>query len=126
MIRPLVGPLALAACSASAGDSPEYRALPLPAETFAVPQGIFASTLERFPEGAEGRQELELSVTEREDGSNVVVLTTTGFLDDSVNGEQRRAVLKRTAGGWRPVELGERWRCWPGRGPTEWTTSPCR
>ena len=114
----------LAACSASAAEA-DFRPLPLPAETFAVPQGVFASALAGFPEGREGRQELDLSVRKQEDGSYVVILTRTGFLDDSVNGDQQRAVLARTDGGWRVTALGERWRCQSDRGPAGWTTQPC-
>lgn len=117
-------PLLLAACSASASDT-DYRPLPLPPGTFAVPQGVFASALQGYPQGREGRQELELSVRKQDDGSYVVVLTRTGFLDDSVNGDQQRAVLARADGGWRVIALGERWRCQSGRGPSGWTTQPC-
>lgn len=116
--------LLLAACSASAAEG-DYRPLPLPPETFAVPQGVFASALADFPEGREGRQELDLSVRRQEDGSYVLLLTRTGFLDDSVHGDQRRAVLVSAAGGWRATFLGERWRCQGGRGPNGWTTQPC-
>ena len=115
----------LAACSASAASDAEFRPLPLPAETFAVPQAVFASALEGFPEGREGRQELDLSVRKQEDGTYVAVLTRSGFLDDSVNGDQQRAVLARVDGGWRATSLGERWRCQSGRGPAGWTTRPC-
>ena len=127
MIRSSIGlcVLLIGACSASAAADAEFRLLPLPAETFAVPQGVFAAELAGFPEGREGRQELDLSVREQEDGSYVVLLTRTGFLDDSVNGDQRRAVLVPTDGGWHATFLGERWRCWPGRGPSGWTTQPC-
>jgi len=126
MIRLLAAAVPLlAACSASAAADAEFRPLPLPAETFAVPQGVFASALAHFPEGREGRQELELTVRKQEDGSYVVLLTQTGFLDDSVNGNQQRAVLARSEGGWRATFLGERWRCQSGRGPSGWTTQPC-
>ena len=116
----------LAACAAAgAGGDGSYRPLPLPAETFAVPQGVFAAALAGFPEGREGRQELELGVGEQDDGSYVVILTRTGLLDDAVNGDQRRAVLVAAEGGWRVTSLGERWRCQAGRGPAGWTTQPC-
>ena len=125
MIRLLIAATPwLAACSASAAEA-EFRPLPLPAETFAVPQGVFASALTGFPEGREGRQELDLSVRKQADGTYVVLLTRTGFLDDSVNGDRQRAVLARFEGGWRANSLGERWRCQSGRGPAGWTTQPC-
>jgi|GEM_PF-4402912 len=114
----------LAACSASAAEA-DFRPLPLPSETFAVPQGVFASALQGFPEGREGRQEIDLSVRKQEDGTYAVLLTRTGFLDDSVNGDQQRAVLARAEGGWRATFLGERWRCQSGRGSGGWTTRPC-
>jgi hypothetical protein len=118
-----VAVLALAACG---NASPQgYKALPLPEESFALPQDVFASALRRFPEGREGRQEMDLTLRKAADGSYVVLLTRTGFLDDSVEGEQRRAVLRFEGGGWQAVELGERWRCYAGRGPGSWTTKPC-
>jgi hypothetical protein len=117
------GFLALAACTASTSGGEDYRALPLPTETFPVPQAVFASALAEYPESREGRQELELSVAERDDGTYVVLLTRTGFLDDSVNGDQQRALLRPDGGGWRVTELGERWRCY--RGHSDWGTTPC-
>ena len=122
---PALGLILLVACSASSPEEAGYRPLPLPDETFAVPQAVFASALEGFPESREGRQELELSVTERDDGTYIVLLTRTGFLDDSVNGDQQRAVLAAADRGWRVTALGERWRCQTGRGPSGWTTAPC-
>lgn len=116
--------LAIAGCSAIAAES-EYQALPVPEQQFSVPQAVFEADLTHFPESREGRQELELDVTEQEDGSYVVQLTRTGFLDDSVNGDQQRAVLRYEGGGWRVAELGRRWRCQNGRGPAGWTTSLC-
>lgn len=115
----------IAGCSASAAGQEEYRPLPLPDEIFSVPQGVFTASLADFPENREGRQEFELTVTEQDDGSNIVLLTRSGFLDDSVSGDQQRAILVPSADGWRVTALGERWRCQGGRGPWGWTTSPC-
>ena len=126
MIRSLpVLAIAIAACSTSVAGETDYRAVPLPDETFEVPQAVFAPLLAGYPESREGQQELSLDVTEQEDGSYAVLLTRTGFLDDSVNGDQQRAVLTATEGGWRVTSLGERWRCQFGRGPSSWTTAPC-
>lgn len=115
-----------AACSAAAAAEPEYRALPLPPRAFAVPQGVFADELQRFPAGREGRQRLELEVVKLADGTYFVLLRQTGLLDDSVEGSERRAVMSYSEGGWRAAELGERWRCHPARGPRGWTIDPCR
>lgn len=117
--------VALCACAPSAASEGAYRPLPVQSDRFAVPQGVFASALEEFPESREGRQNLELSVEKQEDGSYVVLLTRTGFLDDSVNGDQQRAVMAPDGAGWRVASLGERWRCQSGRGPSGWTTQPC-
>ena len=127
MIRqlPIAGAVLLAGCSATAPGEAAFRPLPVPGETLAVPQGVFASELQGYPESREGRQELDLSVREQEDGTYVVVLTRTGFLDESVNGDQRRAVVAPAGTGWRVIALGERWRCQAGRGPAGWTTQPC-
>lgn len=118
--------LLFGACSTATGAEPEYRALPLPQRVFAVPQGVFASELDGFPEGREGRQQLELEVEKLEDGSYFVLLSRSGLLDDSVEGEERRAIMRWSDGGWRAAELGERWRCYPGRGSGDWTIEPCR
>src|ERR1043165_1402838 len=88
-----------------------FAPLPPPNAAFRVPQAVFAETLAGFPQGREGRQELSLSVTERADGNDVVLLTISGLLDDSVAAEQRRAVMRYDRGGWRVIELGCRWRC---------------
>jgi hypothetical protein len=118
--------LLVAACSACANTgAQEYRALPLPSETYAVPQDVFAAKLRSFPEGREGRQELELSLSKDGDGNYIVLLTVAGLLDDSVGAEQHRAVLRFESGRWRVTQLGERWRCQPDRGATGWGTSHC-
>ena len=124
--RLAAGALLVAACSACANaGAQDYRALPLPSETYAVPQDVFAARLRSLPEGREGRQELELSVRKNSDGNYVVLLTATGLLDDSVGAEQHRALLRFESGRWRVTELGERWRCQPDRGTSDWGTSQC-
>jgi hypothetical protein len=128
-----VSALLIAASSACASAGPQdlnpgsgdYRAVPLPNETYAVPQDVFASRLRSFPEGREGRQELALSVRKQADGSYEVLLTATGLLDDSVGAEERRAVLRYENGRWRVTQLGERWRCQRDRGPSGWGTRLC-
>ncbi|HEX8527259.1 hypothetical protein [Allosphingosinicella sp.] len=115
----------LAACTAAAATEPEYRALPIPQHAFAVPQGIFSEQMAGFPEGREGRQKLELDVEKLADGSYFVLLRRTGLLDDSVEGEERRAIMEWSGSGWRAVELGERWRCYRGRGSGKWTIERC-
>jgi hypothetical protein len=123
--RALLLPVLLAACACGNASSDGHRVPAVPDATYKVPQEVFAETLSSFPHGREGKQELALDVTERADGRYLVVLTISGLLDDSVAGEQHRAVLRPVDGGWRVAELGERWRCQPGRGSASWTTQPC-
>ena len=118
--------LALIAFVAAAAAAPAFEPQPVPLRAFRAPQGVFGETLAGFPQGPEGRQALQLSVTERADGSTVVLLTLTGLLDDSVRDEQHRAIVRYRDGGWRVAALGRRWRCQRGRGPAGWTTRPCR
>jgi hypothetical protein len=110
------------ACSAASAD--DFRKGVLPTARYDVPQAVFADLLARFPEGVEGRQELELNVNENDDGSNVVLLTVTGLLDDAIGAEQHRAVLRFDKSGWRVTQIGERWKCRRGPGGG-WTTKRC-
>ena len=56
----------------------------------------------------------------------VVIVTSTHAQDDSMEGRQIRIDLIYREGMWEIDWVGRRWRCWPNRGPTEWTsTSNC-
>src|SRR3954451_3253429 len=99
----------LAACSAA--DGKDFASQPLPQARFPVPHAVFADLMKSFPEGVEGKQEMTLSVSEADDGSNVVLLTLSGLLDDAIGAQQHRAVLRWDRTAWRVTELGQRWKC---------------
>jgi hypothetical protein len=125
--RRLLPAAALLAASFSACGNPgsdSYQARPLPKQSFALPQDVFAPILRGFPEGREGRQDLELSANKGDDGTYIVLLTISGLLDDSIGAQQHRAVLRYADGGWKVTELGERRRCRRGASGG-WTTRPC-
>lgn len=78
-----------------------------------------------FPESAEGRQRLEVSLEQLDDVKYHLYVRKLGLLDDAVSGKQYRATISRKADGWAMLSLEENWRCVRGDKPTEWVITPC-
>lgn len=70
-------------------------------------------------------QRTEVETIRRRDRHTVVLVTTTGLLDDSVRDERIRVVLARTEAGWSVFQAGRQVRCHAGRGSQEWTAERC-
>ncbi len=67
-----------------------------------------------------------VSVTDDGAPSPTITITTSGFLDDSVEGVQRVITTERGDDGLlRFVSGTYGWRCQPGRGHQDYTTEPC-
>ena len=63
---------------------------------------------------------------QREGPKVSVTVTTTGFHDDSIEGEKFVLVLQKTAhGAWNLASASKGWRCWPERGHTNYSTVRC-
>jgi hypothetical protein len=55
-----------------------------------------------------------------------VTITSDGHLDDSVRGEKYSLALRRNQQGvWRFASGGKAWRCQPGRGHQDYSTTKC-
>ena len=67
-----------------------------------------------------------------EEGDRVILVTESGYEDDSVQGSQWRFLVKwqpsddeAAPGGWSVVEAGQRWRCYRGETPYVWQPRWC-
>lgn len=77
------------------------------------------------PEAAEGRPTLKIDLR-RDSGDGIVVdIEMRGYLDDSVAGEDYRALIQWTEEGWRLDALGVRYICYRGETPGVPVTTLC-
>lgn len=131
MIRPLAilaMPLALAACATTppvidAPPASAYTALAVPDRVFLTPEDVVDHYLDRA--NTEGAQ---VDTRIGRDGSGVgnrlALVTTDGYADDSVRGEQWRIVLAEVDDGYRVIQAGIRYNC--ARGPNPgWSRDLC-
>jgi len=89
------------------------------------PMQIFARTTSEFSDMRSRTIEM---IAPTADGSDSLTVTVTndGYLDDSVRGEKFRYELKADDQGvWKFISAGKSWRCWPGRGHQDFSTTPC-
>ncbi len=77
-------------------------------------------------ESEEGNQIITLSEKVLKNGHTKVSLIHDNWLDDSTRGKQLVMELKKQKGHWLVLSLKENWRCWEGRGPTEWGIELCQ
>ncbi len=120
-------PLALAACE----TVPVVAAPPASAYTpLATPGRVFQS-VEDAIEHYLDRSNIEGAVVETEIGrdasgvgTRLALVTTDGYRDDSVRGEQWRIVLGQTDIGYRVIQAGIRYNCARGENPG-WSRDLC-
>lgn len=78
------------------------------------------------PEASEGRPTLKIDLRPDEDGNGVIIdIEMRGYLDDSVSGEQYRALITWTEDGWTLKALGVRYICARGSTAGTPTTTLC-
>lgn len=70
---------------------------------------------------------IEIKADSSEDASKVtVIVTDDGYMDDSVRGKRTTLRIEMDANGvWQIKSSAEAWRCWEGRGHTDFSTAPC-
>ena len=76
-------------------------------------------------ETAEGNEKIEISEKKLENGNALVTLIHDNLLDDSVRGEKCIMELKRTTNKWIVISIKKNWKCWNGRGHTDWGINLC-
>jgi len=74
----------------------------------------------------EGNEKIEISENILDNGNTVVILIHDNLLDDSVKGEKYLMELKKTNGKWKVFSIKKNWKCWIGRGHTDWGIELCR
>ena len=102
-----------------------YR--PLEVEAIEQSEGVDSEALARAAFGSPARPgEVTVETVRRTDLRAVVLVTRRGTGGPEVRDEQTRAVYVRAdEGSWRLVSAGQRTRCLPGRGHTDWSAAPC-
>ena len=116
----------LAEVSPATPVADDFAPLSTPTMSFGSPLSA-AQYFARFePETDEGAPSLDLTVrTSDGESEYVMIVSSEGYADDSVRGEQWRIVVTRIEGGWKVTEAGRRFKCWRGGSPDEWQKALC-
>ena len=87
---------------------------------------LIAPVYAGHPEAMEGRPTLKVEVEEAPDGRAMqIMVRMTGYLDDSVAGEEFAALADQGEKGWFLKGLWKRQLCMRGRHAGQWTAEPC-
>lgn len=76
-------------------------------------------------ESQEGNEIITIQEKALENGNIIVTLIHDNFLDDSLKGEKHVMELQLKNNKWSIVTLKKNWKCWEGRGHTNWGVEPC-
>ena len=77
-------------------------------------------------ETGEGNETIEISEEKLQNGNTSVTLIHDNLLDDSQRGVKLIMELKREKSQWTVISIKKNWKCWSGRGNTDWGTDPCK
>lgn len=127
ILAALALPLALAACETlpvvEAPPASAYTPLAIPGRVFPSAEEVVDHYLARANiEGAEVDTQIGRSASGA--GTRMILVTTDGYRDDSVRGEQWRIVLAQTDIGFRVLQAGIRYNCARGDNPG-WSRDLC-
>jgi len=76
-------------------------------------------------ETGEGNEKIEILEKVSDNGNVVVTLTHDNLLDDSVRGEKYVMELTKSNNKWTVLSIKKNWKCWDGRGHTDWGIKLC-
>ncbi len=79
----------------------------------------------KLEETEEGNEKIEISEKKLENGNSLVTLIHDNFLDDSQGGQKYIMELKNTNDKWKIISIKTNWRCYNGRGHTDWGIEVC-
>ena len=76
-------------------------------------------------ENREGNEEININEKTLENGNTLVTLIHDNQMDDSVKGEKFIMELAKSEGQWNVLSIKKNWKCYEGRGHTDWGTAFC-
>lgn len=74
---------------------------------------------------SEGPQNLSIETKELEFGKTQVTMVHDEMKDDSQRALKIVMTVKQTDRSWTVIEIRKNWKCWEGRGHTNWGTEYC-
>jgi hypothetical protein len=88
---------------------------------------LLQDLIEGHPEALGGKPQTKIEMKPTEDGKAIQIdVEMTGYLDDSVAGEQYRAiVIEGKTRGWKLERLGRKFMCGRGDNAGKWQTNLC-
>lgn len=76
-------------------------------------------------ENSQGKEEITIEETTMDNGNSLLVLIHDNLMDDSVKGEKYLMELTRLDSTWKVLSMKKNWKCYEGRGHTNWDTEFC-
>lgn len=76
-------------------------------------------------ENAEGKEEITIDEKTLDNGNTLVTLIHDNQMDDSVKGDKLVMELSKIDGKWKALSIKKNWKCYDGRGHTDWGTEFC-
>ena len=73
----------------------------------------------------EGNEKITIQEKTLESGNTLLTLIHDNFMDDSLKGEKHVMELQKENNKWRIVSIKKNWKCWEGRGHTDWGIENC-
>lgn len=73
----------------------------------------------------EGNETIEITETTSDNGNTIVTLIHDGLMDDSLMGEKYIMELTKVGNKWKALSIKKNWKCWEGRGHTDWGIDSC-
>ncbi len=89
------------------------------------PLDLIEQLYDGHPEATEGRPELNISLRLDADYKFIIDIEMSGYLDDSVSGNNYRAIVDQAPGGWKLEALGLQNICYRGANAGVPTTALC-
>jgi hypothetical protein len=91
------------------------------------PAQVGIQLLRHYRQEPEGRRGEQLELRYPAAGEAELLFTVEGLADDSVQARRFRLKMRwsEEVTGWQMESVGSQQRCWPGRGPQNWSNQPC-
>ena len=78
-----------------------------------------------YPEESEGETNISIEAKELGSGKIQVTLVHDKLKDDSLQALKIVMIAKQKGQSWTVLEIKKNWKCWEGRGNTNWGTEYC-